>query len=54
MEEAIKRIETTYGNVPIRIGAQRYLLAFYKNFGYIAEGEGYFEDGIPHTIMLRK
>lgn len=52
MQEAISAIEKIYGNVPLRIGAQRYLLEFYKSFGFIPL-EDYMEDGIPHTIMLR-
>ena len=53
MQQAIKKIEEVYGKVPIRIGAQKYLLEFYKGFGFIPEGETYLEDGIPHVIMLR-
>ena len=52
MEESIKQIEKIYGKVPIRIGAQRYLLEFYKSFGFVPLEE-YMEDNIPHTIMLR-
>jgi ElaA protein len=54
MEESIKQTETIYGKVPIRIGAQLYLLEFYKNFGFVEEGEIYLEDNIKHIIMLRK
>lgn len=50
--EAIKIIEKYYGNVPIRIGAQSYLLNFYAAFGFQTL-EPYLEDGIPHHIMLR-
>lgn len=53
MEESIIQIEKLYGKVPIRIGAQRYLLEFYKGFGFVPFEE-YMEDQIPHTIMLRK
>lgn len=53
MEEAIKQIEILYGKVPIRIGAQLYLLEFYKGFGFIEEGEIYLEDNIQHVIMMR-
>jgi ElaA protein len=52
VEESIRQIEEIYGKVPIRIGAQRYLLEFYKAFGFHPL-EDYIEDGIPHTIMLR-
>lgn len=53
MEECLKQIEKYYGKVPIRIGAQRYLLKFYESYGFIPL-EDYIEDGIPHTIMLRE
>ena len=53
MEESLKRIEEIYGKAPVRIGAQKYLLEFYKSFGFIPIGEDYLEDGIAHKIMLR-
>ena len=36
----------------IRIGAQVYLQRFYESLGFMAEGEEYLEDGIPHICML--
>jgi ElaA protein len=55
LKEALFYIEKIYGNVPVRIGAQGYLLKFYQSFGFeIAEPAGYFEDGILHYIMIRK
>ena len=54
MKEAIRQIESLYGQVPIRIGAQKYLQKFYEGFGFIREGEEYLEDGIPHIIMVRE
>ena len=53
MAESISQIETLYGAVPIRIGAQQYLQKFYESFGFVMEGGAYMEDGIPHIIMLR-
>jgi ElaA protein len=53
MAEALKTINNIYGNVPVKIGAQSYLLDFYESFGF-ETGEAYIEDGIPHHIMLRK
>lgn len=52
MHEALQCIRNLYGEVPIRIGAQSYLLKFYSSFGFVPL-ENYMEDGIPHTIMLR-
>ena len=51
--EALARAEALFGNVPLRIGAQRYLERFYRDFGFIVVGEPYLEDGIPHVPMLR-
>ena len=54
LAESLVRIENIYGKVPVRIGAQGYLVKFYRSFGFeVTEPEGYFEDGILHYIMLR-
>ena len=53
MEVGIEEIENRYGNVPIRISAQTYLLKFYEKFGFRSTGKEYLEDEIPHTEMLR-
>lgn len=37
----------------IRISAQERLERFYADFGFVAVGEAYLEDGIPHLEMLR-
>ena len=37
----------------IRISAQARLERFYSEFGFVAVGAPYLEDGIPHTEMLR-
>ncbi len=51
VREAIARASKAYG-APIRIGAQRYLEAFYARLGFEAEGEPYDEDGISHVEMV--
>jgi ElaA protein len=51
--EGIARVESMYGPVAIRIGAQRYLLRFYEQLGFVSTGYEYDEDEIPHTEMLR-
>ncbi|MBM3429107.1 MAG: GNAT family N-acetyltransferase, partial [Bacteroidetes bacterium] len=33
------------------ISAQSYLLRFYQSLGFVAEGEEYLEDDIPHWKM---
>jgi ElaA protein len=35
----------------VRISAQARLHDFYAGLGFIAEGEPYLEDGIPHQQM---
>ena len=53
LAEAIARCEAQFGPGPIKIGAQQYLLDFYQSFGFVVEGAGYLEDGIPHVHMVR-
>jgi ElaA protein len=38
----------------IKISAQSYLKGFYGKHGFVAKGEEYLEDGIPHTAMFIK
>lgn len=52
MQESIQRCRQLFGNEPIKIGAQSYLLRFYESFGFRSTGEEYLEDGIPHTKMI--
>lgn len=47
---AAARLEYPPG--PIRISAQLHLAAFYGDFGFVAQGQPYAEDGIPHVDML--
>ena len=53
LQQAIMQCDTLFGAQPIKIGAQLYLQAFYESFGFVQQGEGYLEDGIPHIYMLR-
>lgn len=53
VREGIARVEQTYGQRVIRIGAQRYLLRFYQELGFTSTGREYDEDAIPHTEMIR-
>ena len=54
MTYSIAQCNELYGPQPIKIGAQQYLLRFYESFGFQSTGEDYLEDGIPHTIMIRR
>lgn len=53
MQRAIDYLEQRTEKAPIRVGAQVYLLQFYKDFGFKPIGEEYLEDGIPHIDMER-
>ena len=44
---------TEIGDHPCRIDAQVYLVDMYAKFGFLAEGDEYLEDGIPHIAMRR-
>ncbi|MES2286605.1 MAG: GNAT family N-acetyltransferase [Bacteroidota bacterium] len=52
MENAIQFIDEQYGDIPIRIGAQRYLTKFYSSLGFEIASEEYIEDTILHIEML--
>jgi ElaA protein len=53
MREGIAGCERLFPGQGIRISAQSYLLAFYRTFGFVAIGDEYDEDGIPHFEMQR-
>ncbi|MFT5884201.1 MAG: ElaA protein [Arcticibacterium sp.] len=53
MEKSIELCQTTFGEMAIKIGAQKYLTKFYGLLGFKETGEDYIEDGIPHCIMIR-
>ncbi len=52
MKKSMEIIEKKFGKVPVRIGAQCYLINFYSSFGFEISGEEYLEDNIPHIEML--
>ncbi|HEX7303930.1 GNAT family N-acetyltransferase [Lentzea sp.] len=41
------------GAAPCVLDAQTYVAPFYASFGFVAEGEEFIEDGIPHLRMRR-
>jgi len=53
VEESIQYIEDNFIEKTILISAQTYLTKFYNSLGFIQQGEGYLEDGIPHIKMIR-
>ncbi|RYG16361.1 MAG: GNAT family N-acetyltransferase [Chitinophagaceae bacterium] len=54
MEASFGVCNAKFQGVPIRIGAQHYLLAFYESLGFKQIGDPYDEDGILHVDMIRK
>jgi ElaA protein len=53
VERAIAQCSLLHPGSGIRISAQSRLERFYAEFGFVAVGASYLEDGIPHTEMLR-
>ena len=54
MQQALACVQAHWGQVPIRIGAQSHLEAFYGSHGFVTDSEPYLEDGIWHVQMLRR
>jgi ElaA protein len=56
-KELMRRSEEILYNTghhgPVKLMAQSYLLKWYGSQGYIAEGDEFLEDGIPHTTMVK-
>ncbi len=51
MQEAIAYIRREWGNTPIHISAQCYLVDFYRELGFVTTSEIYEEAGIAHQAM---
>lgn len=54
MTEAISFLSNEFPAKGITISAQLYLKNFYESFDFVAQGEVYPEDDIPHIKMARK
>ena len=52
MRESIAWCARLYGEAPIKISAQVYLIRFYESFGFEKVGAEYLEDDIPHVGMV--
>ena len=53
MKRSIEACEKIFGKTFITLSAQVYLRSFYESFHFIAVGEAYLDDGIPHIEMSR-
>lgn len=51
MQEAIQYIQKNYTVQMIQITAQVYVQKLYEKIGFIAEGNVYLENEIPHIVM---
>ncbi|TAF96723.1 MAG: GNAT family N-acetyltransferase [Cytophagia bacterium] len=52
MQVSIDYCQQLFGPMPIKIGAQTYLLRFYESLGFVSTGKTYLEDNIPHIKMV--
>lgn len=52
--EGVARCAAAFVGQGIRISAQARLNRFYASFGFVAQGDAYLEDGIPHLEMWRR
>jgi ElaA protein len=43
MEKSLECIKAEYGDVPVRLSAQTYLLNYYEKYGFASTGKEYFE-----------
>lgn len=50
--KAIEETRRLYPDKPLIIGAQSYLLDFYKGFGFQEKSAEYLEVGIPHIDLI--
>ncbi|RON67765.1 GNAT family N-acetyltransferase [Pseudomonas fluorescens] len=53
MEQALKQAEKHWPQVPIYLSAQAHLQGYYGKYRFVAVGEEYLEDDIPHIGMRR-
>lgn len=52
MSGSMNFVRDKYGEVPVRLSAQKHLENYYGNHGFKSTGKEYLEDGIPHVEML--
>lgn len=53
MRFAVDRCIEMFPEFPIHISAQKYLIDFYRKFGFVEKGASYLEDGLPHILMIK-
>lgn len=50
---SLEQVYKLFGNIPVAISAQVYLVKFYESFSFAREGDIYIEDSIPHVHMTK-
>lgn len=53
MTKSLEEIKVLFGDVPLKISAQSYLIRFYESFSFKPIGNVYLEDGIEHIAMMK-
>ncbi|MGX1928031.1 GNAT family N-acetyltransferase [Flagellimonas sp. 2504JD4-2] len=54
MQASVDEIGKRFPKSAVELSAQTYLLKFYNELGFVAQGEEYLEDGIPHIRMVKE
>lgn len=54
MKQSMLFIKEQYGDVDVRLSAQKHLENYYGRHNFRSTGKEYLEDGIPHVEMLYK
>lgn len=49
--KALNYLKATYPNELLIVGAQEYLIPYYRSFGFLEYGDRYYEDNLPHFKM---
>lgn len=49
--KSLEEVKVLFGDVPLKISAQSYLIRFYESFSFKTIGNVYLEDGIEHIAM---
>ncbi|MES2552262.1 MAG: GNAT family N-acetyltransferase [Pseudomonadota bacterium] len=53
VRQGMQYLDSVRSNFPVKISSQLYLKNFYSRFGFVAVGDMYIEDRIPHIAMVR-
>lgn len=52
-KKSLEELYKLFGNTPVIISAQLYLVKFYEAFSFTQVGSDYIEDSIPHICMIK-